>query len=293
MRRPLVHDLPPPAAALWHAERGLPVFPLNPDKIPLTRHGYKEASHDLDQVERWWRRWPLAMIGCPTGEQSGLLAIDIDMKPDGPDGERELNSLLIRFGVGEPVTRMTLTPSGGRHLLFQFPAEGEELRNSAGRLAPGIDVRAQGGSIILPGSRNSRGIYELLHNDTEPAPLPEWLATVLRLLKDIPPPRKPPERPAGANGDAGRAWGLAALDAECKAIAGAAKGTRNEALNRASFAIGQIVGAGLLPETEANQHLWHAALACGLSNFEAGGTIRSGMKAGMASPRYPAEASDG
>ncbi|MDL2398426.1 bifunctional DNA primase/polymerase [Rhizobium mayense] len=289
--KPVVHDLPPPAAALWHVERGVPVFPVHWDKHPLTRHGYLDASRDAELVARWWERWPMALIACPTGAQSGLLAIDIDMKPGGPDGERQWNKLLVRFGVGEPVTQMTLTPSGGRHLLFRYPAAGEEIRNSAGRLAPGLDVRGQGGSIILPGSRNALGVYELLHEDIEPQALPEWLATCLRLLKDIL-PRKTPQGPAQANGNAGRAWALAALDNECRVVAGAAKGCRNDQLNRSCFAIGQIVGAGLLAESEANEHLWHAAMACGLPNFEASGTIRSGMKSGMANPRYPAEASD-
>jgi len=289
----MIGDLSPAAAALAHAESGLPVFPVGWNKSPLTRHGYLDASHDPGQVQRWWQRWPKALIGCPCGMASGLLALDIDMKPDGPDGERSWNALLVRFGVGEPVTRMTLTPSGGRHLHFRYPSEGEEIRNSAGRLAPGIDVRGQGGSIILPGSRNPKGVYELLRDDIEVAPCPEWLATYLRVLKDIPPSRQPPQRPAGANGDRNRAWALAALDDECRGVAGAAKGTRNDQLNRAAFAIGQIVGSGLLAESEANEHLWHAARECGLSNFEAGGTISSGLRAGMASPRFPAEVSDG
>ncbi|MCS3744312.1 bifunctional DNA primase/polymerase [Rhizobium sp. BK661] len=288
----LVHDLPPPEAAYWYAGQGLPVFPLRWNKHPLTRHGYKDATTERGQVTRWWQRWPLALIGCPTGTQSGLLAIDIDMKPGGPDGEREWNKLLVRFGVGEPLTRMTLTPSGGRHLLFQYPIGGEEIRNSTSRLAPGIDVRGQGGSIILPGSRNPSGVYELLRDDIEAAPLPEWLATYLRVLRDIAPPRKAPERPFSVDCDNWRAWALAALEGECKAILGAASGSRNDQLNRSSFLIGQIVGSGLLAESEATEYLWHAALACGLSTFEAGGTIRSGMGKGMANPRCPAGAPD-
>lgn len=285
----LPQDWPPGSAALHYGREGLPIFPVDWEKRPLVRHGYRDATADLVQIRRWWTRWPLALIGMPTGAGSGLLAIDIDVK-HGEDGEREWNALMIRFGVGETPTRNHLTPSGGRHLIYRMP-DGDAIRNSAGRIAPGVDVRGDGGSIVLPGSRNESGVYELLA-DIPAAPLPEWLAVLLRLTPLIPKPPKAPRRLAAAPGDRARQWALAALEAECQAVARAANGTRNDQLNRAAYAIGQIVGGGALAESEAAEHLWAAAQACGLSAFEASGTIRSGMRAGQASPRYPAEDSD-
>src|SRR5262249_16654349 len=77
--------------------------------------------------------WPL--IGFPTGEASGIDVLDID--PRGRDWyDQNFDAL--------PTTRAHLTQRG-LHLLFKH-ADG--LRCSAGRIAPGIDVRADGGYAI-------------------------------------------------------------------------------------------------------------------------------------------------
>lgn len=62
-----------------YAGHGYPVFPCASDKRPLVKWR-SSASIDVRQFEAWWHRWPHAMIGIPTGKQSGLFVVDIDCK---------------------------------------------------------------------------------------------------------------------------------------------------------------------------------------------------------------------
>ena len=65
------------------------------------------------------------------------------------------------------------------------------------------------------------------------------------------------------------------------------QGRRNIALNRASFTLGQLVGARLLNRADVEMHLETVALELGLSIVEIRDTIRSGLDAGEAYPRNP------
>jgi hypothetical protein len=71
------------------------------------------------------------------------------------------------------------TGSGGRHLLLKHP--GQRVPNSAGVLGPGLDVRGDGGYIVVPPSLHASGRrYSwdgALHPaHMKPAPMPLWLA---------------------------------------------------------------------------------------------------------------------
>jgi hypothetical protein len=155
----------------------VPVFPCEPGgKRPLTHNGFWEASADPRRVESWWRRWPGANLGVPTGERSELLVLDVDAASGGPESlaalEREHGPL--------PRTTRSRTGGGGMHVFFRYPA-GDEVRNSAGRLGPGLDVRGEGGYVVVPPSR-TRGAYEWL--DRTPLAGPSWLLGCLRKHSD-------------------------------------------------------------------------------------------------------------
>ncbi len=63
-------DQPLPRAARALAASGVPVFPVAArDKVPLIRNGrgFRDATTNLAQIETWWRRFPQANIGVPTG----------------------------------------------------------------------------------------------------------------------------------------------------------------------------------------------------------------------------------
>ena len=171
MKRSIVHE-----AALQYAELGYPVFPcVSGDKTPQTTHGYKDASTDPDQIDRWWTQKPSSNIGIPT---DGLLVLDIDVEAtwlhDDLDRQVEL-----------AVAPMALTPSGGRHYVYRQPA-GKAWRNTQSEIALHVDTRANGGLFVVPPSAlPGRKVYQWAPGyelDVAPDQLPEppaWLITLL------------------------------------------------------------------------------------------------------------------
>jgi hypothetical protein len=170
------------AATLAYAGRGWPVFPCR-GKRPHVKNGLHDAATDRLTVERWWTRiWPGANVAIRAGSESGLLVLDVDGEA-GADALAALEREHAELGA----TVECLTGGGGRHLYFAHP--GGELRNSAGRLAPGLDVRGDGGYVIAPPSRHSSGgRYEWSvdgHPDElEPAQAPAWLLEGLRARRN-------------------------------------------------------------------------------------------------------------
>jgi hypothetical protein len=134
-------------AALNLAERGLRVFPCR-DKRPATAHGVKDATVDPRVIEHWWREADFN-IGVATGAVSGVVVIDID----NIDAEGELRRLESAQGALPPTVEAIT--ARGRHLFFKWP--GQDVRNSASRIAPGIDVRGDGGYVIAPPSLHPSG----------------------------------------------------------------------------------------------------------------------------------------
>lgn len=76
-----------------------------------------------------------------------------------------------------------------------------------------------------------------------------------------------------------------AVTEECDALRNAAQGGRNEQLNQAAFALGTLVGAGVLDRFDAENALYDAARQCGLGDGEIFATVASGMDAGIEQPR--------
>ncbi len=156
-------------------EDNLLIFPVEGDpkskryKAPLVSSGFKSASSDSKQIESWWRDNPDAMIGMATGQASGIMAIDIDIK-NGIDGYDSLVKLQEELG-SLPETFTVETISGGMHLCFKAPKNIEIPCSVDVNL--GIDVRSNGGYIILANSINTEGKrYEIIKN-IEFAELPE------------------------------------------------------------------------------------------------------------------------
>lgn len=202
-------------AALGYAERlGWPVFPIygisdglcncgkadcsRPGKHPIGKlapRGLHDASRDPDTINAWWRAAPYANIGVPTGAPSGLVVIDVDVDQGGFDGLFDLQQAHAPF----PPTPLALTGGGGHHYVFQHPGGDVKIRNSVRTLGEGLDVRGDGGYIIVaPSSHVSGRRYEweasCLPSEIPLAPLPEWL---LGLIAESPRPCTPPPEPGG------------------------------------------------------------------------------------------------
>lgn len=282
-------------SALAAAERGWHVFPCVADgKRPALRGNWRDiATTSSARIRDWWSRAPFN-IGISCGP-SRLAVIDLDMpRPDmmGDDagdgtlfplsGADMLSMLARQHRQRYPAgTYIVDTPSGGCHLYFTAPEE--RVKNSAGSLGPLIDVRADGGYVIGAGSRIDGRPYTA-RGELPPAPLPSWLAGLIR--DDYVPPAVPlPRLPVEGDRARGRAYAMAALRAETERVAAARPGTRNDTLNRAAFSLGQLVAAGLLPPIPVITGLIGAAVHAGLSEAEASRTVRSGLAGGARKSR--------
>jgi hypothetical protein len=145
-------------AALGDAKKGIPVFPCKPGgKEPLTANGYLDASTDNSRITAWWNRWPEANIGMPTGERSGFWVLDVDKDRW---GFGTLEALEAEHGALPP-TYTVKTGRGGMHLYFRYPTDGSTIRSSSGKLGMGLDVRGEGGYVLVPPS-TTEGAYERL-----------------------------------------------------------------------------------------------------------------------------------
>ena len=264
-------------AALGYSQRGIPVFPADPlDKKPLIKGGFKNATTDENQIRDWWQRWPNAMIGTPTGSASNMWVVDIDRDPvRNIDGTAALAKLISQHGE-LPQTLMTITPRGGRHLIFVWD-KGVEIRNSTGKVGQGIDVRGEGGYVCLPPSRRADGaLYQWdPAGASQAVPAPSWLVELARS--------------GNKSKKRDKAWAHAALERECETVAKARPGTRNSSLNAAAFNLFQIVAGGRLDDQEVRDRLFKAAEACGLVADDGAqsvwATIDSAAQAAKGHPR--------
>lgn len=184
-------------AALAYAARGWAVFPVwpptpeggctcgDPDctdqgKHPvgvLAPHGLRDATTDPATITRWWSRQPEANIGVAAGK-SGLCVIDIDVRDD-IDGFATWQTLKARHGIDDE-TVTAITGGGGWHLFYTAPAD----LHPRAKLGPGIDIKANGGYVVLPPSRHLSGSsylfdpeHDLAHHQV--LPLPPALRTLV------------------------------------------------------------------------------------------------------------------
>ena len=171
----------------------------SPGKHPRTHSGVKDASNNPDTVNSWDARWPDANWAATPGE-SGVV-IDIDIRKGGFNSMSEWGELKSSWSVS--------TGGAGRHLYFTTD-HGVRSRNG---WLPGVDVKAMGGYVILPGSRHiSGGSY---------------------FWDDQPPPAGPPSAPRDlldsiARGSAGGSISHDGFDV----LAGLPEGQRDDGLFR-------------------------------------------------------------
>jgi hypothetical protein len=181
-------------AALRYAELGLPVFPLwsalpsitggghicgcgrlHKDKSAakhphrLAPNGFKDAVTDNARVRHFWTCAPSANIGIATGR---AVVLDVDPRHGGDE-------TLAKFADLPPTWQVT-TGGGGKHYYFAADAE---IRNSAGHIGPGLDVRGVGGYVVAPPSLHITGrryTWDRSPEQTALAPMPAWLLAAVR-----------------------------------------------------------------------------------------------------------------
>ncbi len=151
-------------AALGYVARGWQVFPLAPrSKEPMKgSHGHLDATTDEATIREWWAKTPDANVGVATGAVSVIAVLDVDPRHGGDGSLAKLNGHI-------PRTKTAKTGGGGRHLVFKHP--GGLVKSSASEIAPGLDVKGDGGYIVAPPSIHPSGAPYEWDGDT---PLAEW-----------------------------------------------------------------------------------------------------------------------
>jgi hypothetical protein len=142
-----------------------------PGKHPAVRWGADASTNDNLAPAEWWTRHPDANIGIRTGEAGGLVVLDVDIKNKGDETLKKLEATYGKL----PETPTVRTGGGGWHYYFRYP--GSKVRNSAGKIGPGLDIRGDGGYVVAPPSLHASGNrYEwLVGPDTPLAELPQWI----------------------------------------------------------------------------------------------------------------------
>ncbi len=283
------------AARDYIIRRGWPVFVLSSSKVPvpncercrkehttpqqmrscgcLTCHGFYAAALDMARVEKMVRLHPSGLLAIRTGGVSGTVVIDVDAH--GLPAMRQM----IADGV-LPRTLAQRTGSG-YHLVYAHP--GVRIMSGPGKGGPGIDVKSDDAYIVVAPSIHPRTgrPYQWLGPLTDDlAPLPRYWVERLR-EPDRPklPTRVPVEAVRGTR------YAVGALRRQLAELLDAEEGKRNDTLNKSAFAMGQLVGAGMLDGEGAVAVLEDAGQRIGLSPGEVRRSVASGLRAGARCPR--------
>jgi hypothetical protein len=269
----MAHPISRTTEALHYAsELRLRVSPLTEGtKIPPAgSRGFHDATTDPDKVKTAFDKCPGANIAIATG--GGLLVVDIDPRHGGHESIASLKASGRLFGQ----CPLAKTGNGGRHLYFAI-SEPIKCRTA---IWPGVDIKADGGYVVAPSSRINAsksgpgGTYVWLIDPFRMPlqPLPDWLLTELQ-LKPI--ARKSIEASCSPFSAVRRLDGLARF------VAGAANGSRNAALNWASFKAADLIRENQIGASEVVGTLRTAAIHAGLDAREIAATIESGLRAGF------------
>jgi hypothetical protein len=139
----------------------------SPGKHPLSV-GWNRDIAKVDNLDRDLLAMVDVNIGLATG--AGLVVIDIDPRHGGIENIQRLQD---EFGAF-PACPTVQTGGGGVHFYFRSATR---IGSSAGQIAPGIDVKGDGGGVVAPPSVHFSGKpYTWIRPLTsEFPPLPEWL----------------------------------------------------------------------------------------------------------------------
>jgi hypothetical protein len=277
-------------AALWYARKlNWYVFPVHsiyngkctckdpncnkPAKHPLIKNNLKLATTDLSQITIWWTKWFWANIGIACGKKSGIWVLDVDINKGGEDSFQ-----IISDQFGDFETPKSVTGSGGFHHIFKHPGEGKRVSNKQGikgairiegksevRNLPGIDVRGDGGYIIVSPSIHESGNKYSWAPDYHPSKIeiaqsPEALLKLVSCDSDgqenaeeLPPipDDDPSVQPSHST--------MARISELVKRLKGAVRGELHSARYESGLTAGRLCGAKLIGSKDAIETLIDAA----------------------------------
>jgi hypothetical protein len=248
-------------AALDYADQARSVIPVEPGgKVPALAWGHFQVERATQQqIRRWWD-FADFNVGIVTGRISNLIALDVDFRAGG-------DASLARLEAAHAtVAGLEVSTPGGVHLWFSHP--GGRVANSTGTLGRGLDVKADGGMIVVPPSVRPDGVYSFGRLiESTPPPLPAWLHGLLAPLAAPPPPPAPRLRRSPP-----RSYLAAAVRGVIADLEATTEGDRNNMLYRAACRVLELGAADAIPAVE------EAARRIGLAQGEIDQTVASAQK---------------
>jgi hypothetical protein len=155
------------------AQRGFQLFPCKPGgKEPAIMNWRKLATADPKKLARWFTEFPEANWAIATGPVSGVFVVDVD-------GAGSWSELCQRNGG--VVETLGVKTARGQHLYLRYPVK-SAIRNCVSKIAPGVDVRGQGGYVLCPPSIHPSGTpYEWLGSEDQSIKkAPPWLLELIQ-----------------------------------------------------------------------------------------------------------------
>jgi hypothetical protein len=225
------------------------------------------------RVEEMMRLHPRGLLAVRTGAVSGTAVIDVDAH-----GIPAMRQMIASGLLPRTLTQRT---GSGYHLVYAHP--GVRIVSGPGKGGPGIDVKSDDAYIVAAPSvhpRTGRPYRWLGPLTDELAPLPQYWVERLRE-----PDRPCRPGPVPVQAVRGTQYALGALRRQLAELLKVKKGTRNAALNKTAFVIGQLVGAGMLDQQDAVAALEDVGQRIGLSPGEVRRSVASGLRAGARHPR--------
>ncbi len=149
------------------------VFPIKAgEKFPPLVKNWPKMAKPREQ-------WADVYGDCNWGVHcEGMIVVDVDVRGGGLESFEQLDNVM-----GWDPTYMVGTPTGGRHLYYKLPEGHLGVPNSAGKLAPGIDIKSTGGYVVGAGSKVAAGRY--IANEHPIAPAPQWLIDALGVAAPV------------------------------------------------------------------------------------------------------------
>lgn len=269
-----------PAEVIISTSLGRKVFPVEPGgKTPLVKwRSFEPASSDLEQINKWFIRWGKCNWGLATGVESGVFVVDTDSK--------EGYNWVVANGLTDTYSVKTggNTPeklSYGYHFYFKHPGAHIAIKNSAKDLSPGVDVRGDGGYVLMPPSVTDMPYY--VANQRELADAPQWL--IERITKSE------VQIAADRNSELSiqdREYGLNIYRKACREYPETPDGQWNIELNKLAGLAGRMVAAGCFDEEYALTLACECGAAYVKDNRKAFlATFKSGFGWGLKSPWVP------
>jgi hypothetical protein len=133
--------------------------------IPWAKYQAQRAT--AEERAAWGKQWPECNWALVCGAISGVIVLDID----GPSGWEYLE----KHDYFLPPTRKAVTSPGKAHFYFKHPGFEVRPKNLRHNLGADIDIKGDGGYVLLPPSIHPKGHAYAWETEDETADCPFWL----------------------------------------------------------------------------------------------------------------------